>query len=95
MKRQRVKFSLDLYWGNRTYKLKKFIDLATFRSYLLRVPVLSAPTFQTARNPNLQVVITHASHVCSQHSFGLPLRMYGMHRTHFDRARFDFLSLVI
>ena len=28
-----------------------------------------------ARNPNLQVVITHASHVCSQHSFGLPLRM--------------------
>ena len=28
-----------------------------------------------ARNPNLQVFITHASHVCSQHSFGLPLRM--------------------
>ena len=27
------------------------------------------------RNPNLQVVITHASHVCRQHSFGLPLRM--------------------
>ena len=27
------------------------------------------------RNPNLQVVFTHASHVCSQHSFGLPLRM--------------------
>ena len=24
-----------------------------------------------ARNPNLRVVITHASHVCSQHSFGL------------------------
>ena len=94
MKRQRVKFSLDLYWGNRTYKLKKSIDLATFRSYLLRVPVPSAPTFQTARNPNLQVVIKHASLVC-KHSFGLPLRMYGMHRTHFDRARLDFLSLVI
>ena len=46
-------------------------------------------------NPNLQVVITHASHVCSQHSFGLPLRMYGMHRTHFDHARLDVLSLVI
>ena len=30
-----------------------------------------------ARNPNLQVVITHASHLCSQHSFGLPLRMNG------------------
>ena len=32
-----------------------------------------------ARNPNLQVVITHASRVCNQHSFGLPLRMNGMH----------------
>ena len=30
-----------------------------------------------ARNPNLQVVITQAWHVCSQHSFGLPLRMDG------------------
>ena len=40
-----------------------------------------------ARNPNLQVVITHASHVCNQHSFGLPLRMNGMHRTQFDHAR--------
>ena len=31
-----------------------------------------------AHNPNLQVVITHASwlHVCSQHSFEVPLRMY-------------------
>ena len=46
-------------------------------------------------NPNLQVVITHASHVCNQHSFRLPLRMYGMHRTHFDHARLDLLSLVI
>ena len=35
-----------------------------------------------AGNPNLQVVIAHASYVCSQHSFGIPLRMYGMHRTH-------------
>ena len=48
-----------------------------------------------ARNPNLQVVITHASHVCSQHSFGLPLRTNGMHRTQFDHARFDILLLVI
>ena len=48
-----------------------------------------------ARNPNLQVVITHASHVCSLHSFGLPLRMNGMHRTQFDRARFDLRPLVI
>ena len=46
-------------------------------------------------NPNLQVVITHASHLCSQHSFGLPLRMIGMHRTQFDDARLDLLSLAI
>ena len=45
-----------------------------------------------ARDPNLQVVITYASHVCSQHSFGLPLRIYGMH---FDHARLDLVSLVI
>ena len=52
----------------------------------------------TRRSPqslNLQVVITHASHVCSQHSFGLPLRMNGMHRTLFDHAHFDLLPLVI
>ena len=34
----------------------------------------------------LQVFITHASHVCSQHSFGLPLRMKGMHKTLWSRA---------
>ena len=36
-----------------------------------------------AHNPNLQALfnnITHESHTCSQHSFGLPLRMNGMHR---------------
>ena len=47
-----------------------------------------------ARNPNLLVVITHASHVCSQHWFGLPLRMYGMHTTHFDHGRLDLLPLI-
>ena len=46
-------------------------------------------------NPNLEVVITHASHVCSQHSFGIPLRMNRMQRTQFDHARLDPLSLVI
>ena len=47
-----------------------------------------------ARNPNLQVVITHASHKCSQHSFGLPLTMHRMHTTLFDNAPLDFQSLV-
>ena len=46
-------------------------------------------------NPNIQVVITHASHVCSQHLFGLPLRMSGIHRTQFDHVCFDHLPLVI
>ena len=41
-----------------------------------------------ALNPNLQVVITHASHFCSQYSFGLPQRMNEMHRTQFDHERF-------
>ena len=41
-----------------------------------------------ACNRNLQVVITHASYVCSQHSFGPPLRMFsnGMHKTHFGSS---------
>ena len=44
--------------------------------------------------PNLQVVIMHASLVCSQH-LGLPLKMFEMHRTHFDHACLDLLSPVI
>ena len=40
---------------------------------------------------HLKVVITYASHVCSQHSFGIPLRMNGIHRTLFDHACFDHL----
>ena len=32
---------------------------------------------------------------CSQHSFGLPLRLNGMHITQFDHARLDLLSHVI
>ena len=48
-----------------------------------------------ARNPNLLAVFTHASHVCCQHLFGLPLRTNGMHWTQFDHACFDLLPLVI
>ena len=47
-----------------------------------------------ACNPNLQVVITHASHVRTQHSFGLPLRMSGMHKTQFDLEHFVIWSRV-
>ena len=42
-----------------------------------------------------KLLLCMASHVCSQHSFGLPPRMNGMHRTQFDHARLDFFSLVI
>ena len=53
------------------------------------VPLLRA--IRGARNPNLQVVIMHASHVCSQCSFGLPLRMNWMNKMQFDHVCFDFL----
>ena len=35
-----------------------------------------------SHNLNLQVAIMHAWHRCSHHSFRLPPRMNGMHRTH-------------
>ena len=59
------------------------------------INVLLLRTTRGAYNPNLQVVITHASHVCSQHSFGLPLKMNEMNRTQFDHAPLDLLPLVI
>ena len=43
-------------------------------------------------NLNLQGALTYVWHVCSQHSFGLPLRMNGMQRTQPDHVRFDLLS---
>ena len=47
------------------------------------------------RKPNLQVVIAHMLHLCSQHSFGLQLIMNGMQITQFDHTLLDPLSLVI
>ena len=63
---------------------------------LLLLLLLLLQATRGVRSPNLQVVITHAScsYVCSQHSFGLPLRMYGMQRTHSDHARLDVRSRV-
>ena len=76
------------------------------RIYFIRISRLKSAKFweylqvtRGALNPNLQVVLAYASHVCSQHSFGLPLRMMHrtqkMHRTQFDHARLDLRSLVI
>ena len=42
----------------------------------------------------VQVVITHASHVCIQHSFRLPLRKNGMQETQFYHARFGLLNFL-
>ena len=44
-----------------------------------------------ACNPNLQFAITHALHIhlCSQHSFGLPLRTSGMYRMQSDHVCVD------
>ena len=62
--------------------------------YSLRTPSIIAGDKRSPQS-NLQVDITHAPHVCSQHSFGLPLRMNGMHKTQFDHARFDLLRVFI
>ena len=67
---------------------KMATTLSLITEHLLRAPIV-------ARNPNLQVVITHTSHVGSQHSFEIPLRMNGMHRTQFDHKGLDLLSLII
>ena len=45
-----------------------------------------------AHNPNLQVVITHASHVCNQGSIGLPLRMNGKYRMQFDHSHLHLIT---
>ena len=42
---------------------------------------------------NLLFVITHASHVCSQHLFGPPLRMNGTYRTQFEHTHSNLLPL--
>ena len=67
--------------------------ITIFLFILLFLSSLRAPV--VASKPNLQVVITHARHICRQHSFGLPLRMIGMHIMQCDHARLDLLSLVI
>ena len=60
----------------------RFQAVTLFRSELLRAT-------RGANDRNLHVVVTHAVHVRSQHSFGLPLRMNGIHRTQFDHSWLD------
>ena len=50
------------------------IDVITLKSNPWKgIKLLQA--IRGARSHNVQVVILHASHVCSQHSYALPLRM--------------------
>ena len=49
--------------------------------------------FPKSSPQNLLFVITHASHVYSQHLFGPPLRMNRIYRTQFEHARFSLLPL--
>ena len=82
------------YWGLSKVILKK----RTLESNSIIVIVVKSIAGYCGRQEEpailisrLQVDITHASHVCSQHLFGLPLRMNGMHRTQFDHARLDII----
>ena len=60
-------------FGNFNLETETFNPLHVARRVLHRCDFqLFLRATRGARNPNLQVVITHASHVCSQHSFGLP-----------------------
>ena len=50
----------------------KVFKLKSIKQVSMLVPMR---TTRGAHNPYHQVAITHAQHVCSQHSFGLPLRI--------------------
>ena len=82
-------------WRSLSLALKKKalgnLKMTYWRSLLTSISVIAGD--KRSLQSNLQVVITHASHVCSQHSFGL--RVNGMHRTQFDHALLDLLSLEI
>ena len=80
----------DCLWEQGFFLWRKIAGAAQNNHFCLML----LRAIRVARNRNLQVIITHASHLCCQHSFGLPLKMYGMHKTHFDHACLDLLSLV-
>ena len=87
----------DPGWISVTFKEKAMAQLLL--RYVLKCTggnfITSLWATRGACNPNIQVVITHASHVCSKHSFGLPLRVNGMHSKRFDHSHLDLLSLII
>ena len=70
-------------------------DIKSFFHFFIFSAFLFLRALLVALKPYLQVVIKYASHVCSQHLFGLPLRMNGMQRIQFDHERLDLIPLVI
>ena len=69
----------------------------TYDSMASTLPTCDALFFIAGdkRKPNLQVVFAHASHLCSQLSFGLQLIMNGMQIIQFNHSLLDPLWLVI
>ena len=69
----------------------------TYGSMASTLPTCDALFFIAGdkRKPNLQVVIAHASDLCSQHLFGLQLIMNGIQITQFNHSLLNPLSLVI
>ena len=69
----------------------------TYGSMASTLPTCDALFFIAGdkRKPNLQVVIAHASNLCSQHLFGLQLIMNGIQITQFNHSLLNPLSLVI
>ena len=82
-------------WLSLSLALKKKalgnLKMTYWRSLLRSISVIAGD--KRSPQSKFQVVITRASYVCSQHSFGL--RVNGMHRTQFDHALLDLLSLEI
>ena len=68
---------------------KPTVNLYNTNIYQYILQLLLWPN-RKAGNPNLQVAVMHVWHVCSQHLFGLPLRLYRMHRTQSDHAHVTF-----
>ena len=81
-------FLSGIIWKKQPHQAQLHFAIMTFKKvchYIFFIIFLWVT--RGARNPNLQLIM-HASHVCSQHSFGLPLRVNGMHRAQFDHACF-------
>ena len=81
-----------IWWLNTLKRIQKIIRESAFDKKKTNPGLVL--TIVPTTGPRLLGRMRHMT-VCSQHLFGLLLRMNGMHRTHFDHARLDIVSLVI